>query len=101
VHGGTVNLNGAIVIRVNAEVGQSALSRIAHLVAQAQDPKPLAAAGRPYFRRVLPSILGIAALTGAVWFLAKGAGPVEAMMTAIAVLVIACPCALGLATPRR
>ncbi len=100
VHGGTVNLNGAIVIRVDAEVGQSALSRIATLVAQAQGSKaPLQRLADRISAVFVPSILAIALLTGLVWFFGIGASRVDAFMTAIAVLVIACPCALGLATP--
>ena len=100
VHGGTMNLDGALVIRVDAEVGQSALSRIAKLVAQAQGSKaPLQRLADRISSVFVPSILAFATATGLVWFFLLDASRVDAVMTAIAVLVIACPCALGLATP--
>jgi len=100
VHGGTMNLDGAIVIRVDAEVEQSALSRIARLVAQAQGSKaPLQRLADRISGVFVPSILAIATVTGLVWFFMVGASRIDSVMTAISVLVIACPCALGLATP--
>ncbi|MGV3492686.1 MAG: heavy metal translocating P-type ATPase [Ramlibacter sp.] len=99
VTGGSINGDGRIVIRATAVGQESVLSRIIRLVEDAQ------AAKAPIQRMVdqvsavfVPAVLGIAAVTLAGWLL-MGAGVEEALIHAVAVLVIACPCALGLATP--
>ena len=96
---GTVVLDGRLVIRATAVGGDTTLARVAALVAAAQ------ASRAPVQRLVdrvsavfVPVVLAIAALTLTGWLLA-GAGMEAAILHAVAVLVIACPCALGLATP--
>ncbi len=97
--GGAVNGDGRIVMAVTATGAETVLARIVRLVEDAQATKP------PLQRLVdrvaavfVPTVLGIAALTAAGWWLA-GAEAEAALVHAVAVLVIACPCALGLATP--
>jgi Cu+-exporting ATPase len=99
VTGGSINAEGRIVMRATAVGSESVLSKIIRLVEDAQ------AAKAPIQRMVdqvsavfVPVVLVIAALTLGGWLLA-GQGMEAAMIHAVAVLVIACPCALGLATP--
>lgn len=99
VTGGAINGDGLIVIETRAVGAESTLSRIIRLVETAQ------AAKAPIQRLVdrvsavfVPVVLGLGLLTLAGWLLA-GAGAEAAIVNAVAVLVIACPCALGLATP--
>jgi Cu+-exporting ATPase len=96
---GTIALDGRLVVAVRAVGTETVLARVAALVAAAQ------ASRAPVQRLVdrvsavfVPVVLGLSALTLAGWLLA-GAGVEAAVITAVAVLVIACPCALGLATP--
>ena len=99
VTGGTLNRDGHLRVRVVAVGTETVLARIVRLVETAQGSKP------PIQRLVdrvsavfVPVVLGVAALT---FLLALGAGlgAELALLRAVAVLVIACPCALGLATP--
>ncbi|MEI7970515.1 MAG: heavy metal translocating P-type ATPase [Betaproteobacteria bacterium] len=99
VTGGAVNLEGAITLRTVAVGAETALARIIRLVETAQTLKP------PIQRLVdrvsavfVPAVLAVAVLTLAGWVLATGDWE-RALVNAVAVLVIACPCALGLATP--
>jgi Cu+-exporting ATPase len=99
VTGGSINAEGRIVVRATAVGSESVLAKIIRLVEDAQ------AAKAPIQRMVdqvsavfVPVVLVIAALTLGGWLLA-GEGLEAAMIHAVAVLVIACPCALGLATP--
>lgn len=100
VTGGSLNGDGAIEVRVTAAGAQSVLQRIIALVQDAQ-------AGKAPVQRLVdrvaavfvPVVVLVAVLTGALW-LTVGQAPLEtAVLHAVAVLVIACPCALGLATP--
>ena len=99
VVGGTVNAGGRLVVRATKVGADTQLARMASLVEQAQ-------AGKAEVQRLadrisavfVPIVLGIALVTLATWLLVGR--PVEfAVTAAVAVLVIACPCALGLATP--
>ena len=96
---GTLNLDGVLRLRVTAAPGESFLDRMARLIDQAQSAKPrvqrLADRVSAWF---VPVVLGIAAITFAGWLL-HGASLAQALINAVSVLVIACPCALGLATP--
>jgi Cu+-exporting ATPase len=99
VYAGTLNHHGALAVRVARAGAATALARIARAVEDAQGGKPpiarLADRAATYF---VPAVLGVAALTLGIW-LAAGAGVGEGVERMVAVLVIACPCALGLATP--
>jgi Cu+-exporting ATPase len=101
VTGGTMNVNGRLVVHATHVGKDTVLSRIVRMVQEAQGSKPpigrLADAIASWF---VPAVIGVALLTFAVWF-AVGPEPrlTYAMLSAISVLIIACPCALGLATP--
>ena len=99
VVGGSVNAEGLIVVRATAVGAESTLARIARLVESAQAKK---ASIQRLVDRVsgvfVPVVLGIALATLAGWALATGDWE-RAILNAVAVMVIACPCALGLATP--
>jgi P-type Cu+ transporter len=99
VTGGTVNAGGRLVVRANRVGADTQLARIGRLVTEAQNGK---AAVQRLADRIsavfVPVVLVLAAGTLAGWLLA-GATATTALTAAVAVLVIACPCALGLATP--
>ena len=97
--GGTVNGLAPLVLRVARTGAETVLSQIMDLVDAAQKEKSKAQRLADRISSVfVPVILAIAAVTFAGWLLA-GAAVVAALITAVAVLVVACPCALGLATP--
>jgi P-type Cu+ transporter len=99
VTGGCVNVGGRLVVRATRVGADTQLAQMARLVTQAQ-------AGKARVQRLadrvsavfVPVVLVIAAATLAGW-LAAGGSPVSAFTAAVAVLIIACPCAMGLATP--
>jgi len=100
VTGGTVNGRGGLIVRATRVGADATLSRIVRLVEQAQGSKPPvqrladAVAGR-----CVPVVLIIAVVTFVWWYFVAGASPGDALWPTVAVLVIACPCAMGLATP--
>lgn len=98
VFAATMNANGRLVCRVTGTADNTVLGGIIRLVAQAQGSKP---AIQKLADRVsgvfVPVVLVIAALTFGLWWWQGNVG--QALQNAVAVLVIACPCALGLATP--
>jgi Cu+-exporting ATPase len=101
VTGGTIDLDGRLVMRATAVGRDTVLARIASMVQVAQGSKPpigrLADRIASWF---VPAVLAAAALTFAGWyFLGPEPRWTWAMLNTIAVLIIACPCALGLATP--
>ncbi|RZI96468.1 MAG: copper-translocating P-type ATPase [Variovorax sp.] len=97
--GGAVNGDGRLVVEVQAVGAESVLARIIRLVEDAQAAKaPLQRLVDRVAAVFVPVVLLIAVLTLAGW-LVSGAGVEAALIHAVAVLVIACPCALGLATP--
>ncbi|MFL9666167.1 heavy metal translocating P-type ATPase [Variovorax sp. AB1(2024)] len=97
--GGAVNGDGRMVIEVSAVGAESVLARIIRLVEDAQAAKaPIQRLVDKVAAVFVPVVLVIALVTLAGWLLA-GAGIETALIHAVAVLVIACPCALGLATP--
>ena len=99
VTGGTLNTSGVLTIRVRRVGGESTLARIIRLVENTQLTKtPLARMADQVAGVFVPVVLVIAALTG-VWWWFSGAPANEILSYTVAVLVIACPCALGLATP--
>ncbi|RIH81875.1 Copper-transporting P-type ATPase [Calidithermus terrae] len=101
VVGGTVNQTGAFTFRATAVGADTVLAQIIKLVETAQGSKP---AIQNLADRVVavftPVVLGIAALTAGVWLLFGGESALTfALVNTVAVLIIACPCAMGLATP--
>ena len=101
VYGATVNTTGSLTIRATGVGKDTVLARIIRLVEEAQGSKApiqrLADAVSSYF---VPAVIVVAAAVFVVW-LAVGPSPsyVYAMVASVAVLIIACPCAMGLATP--
>ncbi|MFZ4287816.1 heavy metal translocating P-type ATPase [Variovorax sp. HJSM1_2] len=97
--GGSVNAEGRLVMQVSAVGHQTVLARIIQLVEDAQAAKaPIQRLVDQVSAVFVPVVLVIALLTLLGW-LAAGLSTEEAVLRAVAVLVIACPCALGLATP--
>jgi Cu+-exporting ATPase len=99
VVGGTVNTNGHVLVRATAVGSETALARITALVTAAQTGKaPIARLGDRISAVFVPVVICLAILTFAAWMLFSG-DVHAAFLAGIAVLIIACPCALGLATP--
>ncbi len=99
VIGATVNASGLLVVRADKVGAGTALAQIVRLVEEAQGGQAAVARLADRISAVfVPSVIGIAALTLLGWALFAGA-PVHGLIAAVAVLIIACPCALGLATP--
>jgi P-type Cu+ transporter len=99
VYAGTLNHHGALVVRVARAGADTTLAKIALAVEAAQGGKaPIARIADRVAAHFVPIVLAIGALTFAGWAIG-GAGAGVALERMIAVLVIACPCALGLATP--
>ncbi|MBZ0096953.1 MAG: heavy metal translocating P-type ATPase [Sulfuricella sp.] len=97
--GGCLNGMGSFTLRVTAVGGNTVLAGIVHLVDHAQGAKlPVQKLADRISARFVPAVGGIAALTFGGWMLAGHPLP-RALAHAVAVLLIACPCALGLATP--
>ncbi|AUX23222.1 ATPase P [Sorangium cellulosum] len=108
VFGGTLNQSGAITFRVTRTGADTALARIVEAVEQAQGSRaPIARLADVVSGVFVPVVLGVAALAFAAWLAIDAAGAAgltaagfaTAIERFVAVLVIACPCALGLATP--
>ncbi|CAB3701202.1 heavy metal translocating P-type ATPase [Paraburkholderia rhynchosiae] len=99
VTAGSINGEGAIAVTTTAIGAETTLARIIRLVESAQAKKaPIQRLVDRVSEIFVPAILAIAALTLIGWLIA-GSGGETAILNAVAVLVIACPCALGLATP--
>lgn len=99
VIGGSQNLDGAIRARVTAEAGESVLARIIQLVEDAQSRQaPVARLADKVAGIFVPVVMALAVLAAIVWAIA-GENADFCINVAIGVLVVACPCALGLATP--
>lgn len=99
VAGGTVNGDGVLEMQVSAVGQESALGRIVELVRQAEaESAPVQRLVDVVSARFVPAILAVALLTLLGWLVAGGTFE-TALIAAVSVLVIACPCALGLATP--
>src|SRR5690606_34732037 len=99
VHAGTINRDGRIVVAVTATGGETMLSRIVRLVETAQASKPPVQKLVDHISAVfVPAVVLVALLTFVLTYALTGNAE-PALVHAIAVLVIACPCALGLATP--
>ena len=99
VTGGSINGEGLLTVRTTAIGAETTLARIVRLVESAQGAKaPIQRLVDKVSAVFVPVVLGIALLTFVGWLVAGG-GIETALLNAVAVLVIACPCALGLATP--
>ena len=99
IAGATVNTYGRLVVRATRVGSDTALAQIARLVEQAQTGKaPVQRLADSVSAVFVPIVIAIAIATLAGWLLA-GSSAASAFTAAIAVLIIACPCALGLATP--
>jgi Cu2+-exporting ATPase len=99
VFAGTMNLNGGLVLEVTRVGNETALARIIAVIEEAQARKaPVQKTADRVVGLFVPVVILIAAATFA-FRLALGSGMTFSLMTAVSVLVIACPCALGLATP--
>ena len=99
VVGATINASGRLVVEATRVGAETALARIAGLVAEAQTGKaPVQRLADRVSAVFVPVVIALSVLTLAGW-LAFGATTTAAFTAAVAVLVIACPCALGLATP--
>ncbi|MEJ1195526.1 heavy metal translocating P-type ATPase [Pseudarthrobacter sp. CCNWLW207] len=105
VTGATINTSGRLLVRATRVGSETTLAQMARLVSQAQTGKaPIARLADRISAVFVPVVLVIAVLTFAAWLLLAGPSVSEAELraaftAAVAVLVIACPCALGLATP--
>lgn len=99
VTGGTLNGPAALTMRVTATGADTVLARIIALVEAAQGAKlPVQALVDRVTRVFVPVVMALSAATFALW-LGFGAGFTPALVAAISVMIIACPCAMGLATP--
>ncbi|MFH2109252.1 MAG: heavy metal translocating P-type ATPase [Patescibacteria group bacterium] len=100
VIGGTINKVGSFECKVTKIGSETTLARIIKLVEDAQGSKaPIQAVADRISAYFVPSVIGIALLTFVVWFFILGSSLSFALMAFTSVIVIACPCALGLATP--
>jgi Cu+-exporting ATPase len=101
VIGGTINGNGMLRVRVEATGEKTFLARIITLVADAQATKPpIQNAVDRIVARFVPAVLSIAFLTALCWLIFGGQERwTQALVHSVAVLIVACPCAMGLATP--
>jgi len=99
VTGATVNVGGRLLVTATRVGADTQLARMAQLVEEAQSGKAEAQRLADRLSAVfVPVVFAIAAVTLAAWLIAGG-GAAAAFTAAVAVLIIACPCALGLATP--
>jgi Cu+-exporting ATPase len=100
VIGATLNKQGLLKIEAAKVGAETALAQIVRLVQEAQGSKaPIQRVADRVAGVFVPIVIVLALVTFAIWFLAAGASFNAAMIRMVAVLVIACPCALGLATP--
>ncbi len=99
VTGATLNVDGTLLVRTTRVGSDTALAQIVKLVSEAQSNKaPIQRLADRIAGVFVPIVIGIAAVTAVGWLIASG-NPRDAIVPAVAVLIIACPCAMGLATP--
>lgn len=99
IFGGTLNSNGTVTARVTAVGDDSTLSRIIRMIEDAQSTKaPIARVADRVASKFVPAVILLALASCTGWYLA-GKGTAFSLTVMISVLVISCPCALGLATP--
>lgn len=100
LYGGTLNKNGALVMEAEKVGNDTMLARIVKLVEDAQGTKaPIANMADRISLYFVPTVMVIALISGLSWYLLGGESFSYSLRIFIAVLVIACPCAMGLATP--
>ncbi len=100
VVGGTVNRTGSFRMRATKVGVDTALAQVVRMVREAQGSKaPIQRLADRVAAVFVPVVIVVALITFAIWWLVVGAGFTPALLRLVAVLVIACPCALGLATP--
>ena len=101
VYGATINQNGALIVRANRVGSNTALAQVIRLVEEAQGSKaPIQRIADNVAAVFVPVVLGIAFITFFVWvYLPSDPSVSRAMLNFVSVLIIACPCAMGLATP--
>jgi P-type Cu+ transporter len=101
VVGGTVNQNGSLTFQASAVGSDTVLAQIIKLVETAQGSKPAIQGLADQVVAVFtPIVLGIATMTALLWLIFGGSSAIAfALVNTVAVLIIACPCAMGLATP--
>lgn len=101
LHAGTINQNGSLLFRAEQIGNDTMLARIISLVRQAQSSKPaLARLADTISAIFVPAVMIIAIITAMIWYyFGPEPSSVYMLVTATTVLIIACPCALGLATP--
>lgn len=98
--GGTVNKDGILHVRAEKTGDNTVLARIVRMVQEAQGSKaPIAALADTISLYFVPTVIVLAIVTGLVWFYGGELSFAASLRFFIAVLVIACPCAMGLATP--
>jgi cation-transporting ATPase V/Cu+-exporting ATPase len=99
VAGATVNLDGVLIVQATRVGSDTALAQIARLIAEAQGSKaPIQRLADRVSAILVPTVIVVAAVTAIGWYLVDGTVG-SALVPAVAVLIITCPCALGLATP--
>lgn len=100
VIGGTINQAGSFLMSAEKVGHDTTLSRIIQLVSEAQRSRaPIQSLADTVAAYFVPFVIGIAAITFLVWIVVAPGQPELALVNSVAVLIIACPCALGLATP--
>ncbi len=100
VTGATININGRLIVEATRVGSETALAQIVRMVEQAQgDKAPIQRLADAVSSWFVPAVVAISLLTFLVWYGMADAGFLFAFKMSISVLVIACPCALGLATP--
>ena len=100
VIGSTINTSGTFMFRATKVGNDTLLAQIVDMVKRAQVSRaPIQKTVDTISNIFVPTVLVVAILTFVIWFVLLGADAVTAMLFAVAVLIIACPCALGLATP--
>lgn len=100
VIGATINKHGSFEFKATRVGSESTLAQIIRVVEEAQGSKaPIQAVADKISAYFVPLVIGVAILTFAIWYFALGASLTFALMAFTSVIVIACPCALGLATP--
>ena len=100
VIGATINKTGLLTIKATRVGQDTALSQIVHLVEEAQaSSAPVQRFADRIIKYFVPMIFTVAAVSFSYWYISSGFNFTQAFLTLLAVLLIACPCALGIATP--